>query len=156
MAEANQWKIDPELLKFYNNWARRIELLIQGQAPVKTGTLKNSVQVKFAPDSAGLGGKFVITTSAEKNGFKYGLAFQYGTLDFYTRNTANKEPIPPGQSNDSSKKGIKPLFWMNLKETDLQKFEDELAKEIGKFSGQLIRKTLAKDIQELNEELENI
>ena len=146
-------KPDPELLKFYNGWAKKIEAIIQGQAPVKTGKLKSSVQVKFVPSAKGLGGRFLISADATngQSAFKYGMAFQYGTLDYYTKSVKGKQPIPPsGPKNQrtrpgAGKEGIKPLYWMNLSDTVDQMLMDEVAQATKKFAGELVRKEIKKE-----------
>jgi len=130
----------------YGKFARRLEAIIRSQAPVKTGALKESVQVRFVK------GVLEIYLPSER---KYGTYLHTGTgketaggsskefADAYFNLRNNKWNPSPGKGVG----GIRPRFWMNVSEAQYDAFGDELAQEFAKQEGKIIATLLQKDFR---------
>lgn len=112
------------LTQTYNKIARRLEQILQSQAPVDTGRLRRSIAVEFTEngfaiyDPTGYGFYTHAGTGREAAGKGSNTASIYAQL-------ANKIYNPdPGKGRD----GIKPRFWMNFSESVYKMIEDELEK----------------------------
>lgn len=108
----------------YNKIARRLEQILQMQAPVDTGRLKRSIAVTFTEngfaiyDPTGYGFYTHAGTGREGAGSGNNTASIYAQL-------VNKIYNPnPGEGRG----GIKPRYWMNFSESVYNMIEDELEK----------------------------
>lgn len=114
-----------DLKPTYATISRKLEQVLQNQAPYKTGRLRASVQVTF--DETG----FVINLGSAT----YGIFLHEGTererdggatSDFATAytNMAQKNWNPnPGEGTD----GIKPRYWMNFSDSIYEMINEEIS-----------------------------
>lgn len=127
----------------YNKIARRLEQILQSQAPVDTGKLKRSIAVEFTEngfaiyDPTGYGFYTHAGTGREAAGGGSNPASIYAQL-------VNKIYNPnPGEGRG----GIKPRFWMNFSESVYNMIEDELekayAEELEEEITQMLNKAVA-------------
>lgn len=127
----------------YGKFASRLEAIIRGQAPVKTGKLRASVQVRFVK------GVLEIYLPSET---KYGTYLHTGTgsetasgaskifEDAYFNLRNRKWNPSPGKGVG----GIKPRYWMNVSDTQYDAFGDELATEFAKQETKIVSALLQK------------
>jgi hypothetical protein len=124
----------------YNKIARRLEQVLQMQAPIDTGRLKRSIAVAF-----------------DENGFVIYDPTGYG---FYTHAGTGREAATSGDNPRtiydalSNKKynpnpgqgkgGIKPRYWMNFSDSVYQMIDDELEKAYSEELEEDITKMLNK------------
>lgn len=113
-----------DLRETYNKIARRLEQILQLQAPVDTGRLRKSIAVTY-----------------DKKGFVIYDPTGYG---FYTHAGTGRESASKGSNPESvydalgdrtwnpnpgvGKGGIKPRFWMNFSESVYEMINTELEK----------------------------
>ncbi len=100
---------------------RIIRTALRAQAPVKTGALQKSVEVRAVLSDNGV--KFTPTFK------KYGIYLNQGTGRYKVRDTTGR-PFNPNPGKGTM--GIKPRFWLNLQAATMQAVNKILYKEIAK------------------------
>lgn len=100
---------------------RIIKTALRAQAPVKTGALQKSVQVKAVLSEDGV--KFTPTF------LRYGTYLNQGTGRYKVKETKGR-PFNPNPGKGTM--GIKPRFWLNIQATTMQAVNKILYKEIAK------------------------
>lgn len=100
--------LDPVITKAMGDAARIIEQVLQSQAPRKTGTLRDSVNVVGGEGKSGN----IIFRASYKD---YGVYLDYGTGPFNTYPSRGKYNPRPGSG--VGKGGIIPRYWTSLNDT---------------------------------------
>jgi len=110
---------DPEITKAMGDAARVIQELLRSQAPVKTGTLRDSVRVVGQEGKSGN----IVFKSTYKD---YGVYLDYGTGPFNTYPQRGAYRRNPGSGVGQG--GIKPRFWTSLDESTRLRVRDIMKK----------------------------
>lgn len=110
---------DPEITKAMGDAARLIQELLRSQAPVKTGTLRDSVRVRGEEGKSGN----IVFRSTYKD---YGVYLDYGTGPFNTYPQRSAYRRNPGSGVGQG--GIKPRFWTSLDESTRLRVRDIMKK----------------------------
>jgi len=110
--------LDPEITKAMGDAAGLIETLLQTQVPVKTGTLRDSINVI---GGEGKSGNIVFRASYKD----YGVYLDYGTGPFKTY--PNRGKFNPRPQSGVGRGGIFPRYWTSISEGVKLRIRDIIA-----------------------------
>lgn len=128
----------------YAKFSRRIETILRGQAPRKTGALADSIRVVVNKD----GMQIVLQPIAGRE--SYGPYLHRGTGD--ERASGSSQNFDEAYMNLIERAwnpnpgkgigGIKPRYFLNLQDTFYEQMNDMLAEEFAKQQGEFVTKIL--------------
>jgi hypothetical protein len=104
--------------------SRIINASLRSQAPVKSGALKDSIEVRAIQNGD--------TIEFVSSYLTYGIFVDLGTLEYLSKEVGR--PWDPNPSRTGDKKGIAPRFWTTLEESIkvdvIQIVKEQIEKEI--------------------------
>lgn len=121
------------LKEVYGKTARKMEQILQTQAPKLTGKLRNSIRVDYSITDKQGSVSFTITL----NGAPYGWYLQTGTGEERDNNPSNKKWNPNPAKGIG---GIEPRYWMNFSDVEKQVFLNDVKKIQIKARKEIIKK----------------
>ena len=133
-----------DLTPTYLKISKRLEAILQDQAPVDTGTLRRSVSVRYDKNGIWINPGMIDSPT------KYGIFLHTGTNeerasgagDWNEKTYANLSDRAWNPRPGTGHGGIKPRYWMNFSDTVYDMITDEIAQVFAEAETELMQEQM--------------